>query len=295
VCEEANTPPHANVSNAMTTRACALVVAICATWFVAACDVKVGQNGVSVDVVHGKASDEWKRSYRLAPGGHLEIVNVTGLIAASRADGQDVEVVATREARASTDEAAKALLDKSEMVEHSSPDRVSIESRVPRGPGRVTVQFTVRVPAGLNISLKTRDGGVRLAGIEGTVAVDSVNGAVIGRDLSGAVTASNVNGPVRMELTAIAGESRFTTVNGPVELALAPGVSASLEASAVNGNVVVTDDVGLSATERTQQRIVGPVNKGGPRLVAQTTNGPVRVRSGTLDDAERRGRGASSP
>jgi putative adhesin len=292
------TATFADVLNAMTTRAFGLVGAICAAWLVVACDVKVGQNGVSVDVVHGKASDEWKRSYRLSPGGHLDIVNVSGLISATRADGQEVEVIAAREVRASTDEAAKALLEKAEMVEQTSPDRVSIESRVQRGAGRVTVQFTIRVPDGLNISLKMQDGGVRLTGIHGTVAAESVNGAVVGRELSGAVTASTVNGPVRMELMAITGESRFTTVNGPVEIALAADLGASIEASVINGNVVVADGVPFSATERTQKRVVGRFNQGGPRIVAQTTNGPVRLHSGTLEDDERRGRrgrSASSP
>jgi Putative adhesin len=295
-----NTSTRADVLNPMTTRAFGLVGAICVATLVAACDVKVGQNGVSVDVVHGKAADEWKRSYRLAPGGHLDIVNVSGLISASRGEGLDIEVVATREARATTDEAAKAILDKAEMVEQTSPDRVSIESRVARrGGGRLTVQFTVRVPPGLNVSLKNQDGGVRLTGVQGTIAAESVNGAVIGRELAGAVTASTVNGPVRIELTSISGDSRFTTVNGPVELALAPTLNASLEASVINGSIMVAAGFPLEAAERAQQRVVGRINQGGPRIVAQTTNGPVRVRTGVLDEDERRGRnsgrGGSSP
>jgi len=282
----------------MTTRAVSLVGVMFVACLVWACDVKVGQNGVSVDVVHGKAADEWQRSYRLAPGGRLDIVNVSGLISASRGDGPEVEVVATREVRASTDEAAKAILDKAQMVEQVTPDHVSIESRVERrGGGRLTVQFTVRVPPGINVSLKTQDGGIRLRSVQGTVAADSVNGAIVGRDLSGAVTASTVNGPVRVELTALTGDSRFTTVNGPVEIALAPTVNASLEASVINGNVIVGDDVPLSAAERTPQRVVGRIKQGGPRISAQTTNGQVRVRTGTLDDGEgRRGRrGDPSP
>jgi len=273
----------------MTTRAFGLAGALCVACLLWACDVKVGENGVSVDVVHGKAADEWKRSYRLGPGGHLDIVNVSGLITASRAEGPDVEVVVTREARATTDEAAKAILDKARMVEQVTADRVSIESRVERrGGGRLTVQFTLRLPPGLNVSLKTQDGGVRLTGIQGTVDASSVNGAVVGRDLSGAFTASTVNGPVRIELVAVTGDSRFTTVNGPVNLALAPTVSASLDASVINGNVVVADNVPLSATERTTQRVVARINQGGPRITAQTTNGAVRIRAGQLEDDEGR-------
>ena len=39
------------------------VASICA-----GCDVKVGDNGVSVDVTHGRANDEWKRTYSTLKG-----------------------------------------------------------------------------------------------------------------------------------------------------------------------------------------------------------------------------------
>ena len=61
-----------------------------------ACDVKVGDNGVSVDLRAGKATDEWVRSYDIKPGGSLDIINING---ANRkpctATGTQVEVRAT--------------------------------------------------------------------------------------------------------------------------------------------------------------------------------------------------------
>ena len=51
----------------------------------AACDVKVSDKGdVSVDLVNGKATDEWVRTYTIAKGGHLEIVNDKGSIEVDR-------------------------------------------------------------------------------------------------------------------------------------------------------------------------------------------------------------------
>jgi len=273
--------------------ACAAIVStICLTL---ACDVNVGKNGVSVDLAHGKASDTWSRTYHLTPGGQVEIVNVSGLLTASTATGPDVEVVATREARASTDDAAKQLLASATMVEQASADRVYVESRLERRRGigsSVTVRIDVRVPAGLRLSLKTQDGGVRLEGVQGTISAESVNGPIIGRDVSGAVTAKTVNGAVRMEIAKIAGDSRYSTVNGAVELGLAPDLNASLEASVVNGSVVIDDAVALLKDESSPQRVVGRLNNSGPRIVAEATNGAVRVRSGRLDSIDRgRGRG----
>jgi len=272
--------------------ACGVLSLLCLS---VACDVKVGENGVSLDVAHGKASDEWKRSYHLPPGGRVEIVNVSGLVTLAPSAGADVEVAASREASAPTEENARELLQKAEMVEQVSPDRVSIESRLDRRNGigrKVIVQITVRVPPGLRVSLKTEDGGIRFDGVDGAITAESVNGPIIGRGVTGPLTASTVNGGVRIEIAKVSADSRITTVNGPVELALAPDVNANLEATVVNGVVLVADGVPMTETERTPQRVAGKVNNGGPRIVAQTTNGAVRVKSGKLDIFEGlRGRG----
>ncbi|HKE88652.1 MAG TPA: DUF4097 family beta strand repeat-containing protein [Vicinamibacterales bacterium] len=269
---------------------------LCAVCAITACDVKVGENGLSVDVAHGNAADEWKRTYHVTPGGLVDVQNVSGLLIAEPAGGPDVEVVATREVRASSDAAAREVLQKAEMIEQVSPDRVSIESRTNQENGlrsRLTVQITVRVPDGIRLTLKTRDGGVRLEGITSEVTASTVNGPITGHDISGAVTADTVNGPVRIDISKVTGDSRFTTVNGPVDLGLAPDLNASLEASVVNGAVMIDNDLTIAKKESTVQRVTGQINGGGPRIVAQTTNGAVHVRSGKLPErGGRRRRGA---
>src|SRR5689334_13130390 len=91
-----------------------------------ACDVQVGDKGVSVDIAHGKAVDEWVRSYTIAPGGRLEIANLNGAIEVTPAAGRTVEIRATREARAGSDDAAHELLQKTSIVEQVSADRVTV-------------------------------------------------------------------------------------------------------------------------------------------------------------------------
>src|SRR4051812_37486769 len=100
----------------------ALVTALALTG--AACDIKVGDKGVSVGIVRGRAMDEWTRTYMLpAAGGTIEVVNVNGGIDVEGAPmptataasvpnigGVQVVVTAQREARASSDEAAQDLL-----------------------------------------------------------------------------------------------------------------------------------------------------------------------------------------
>jgi bifunctional DNA-binding transcriptional regulator/antitoxin component of YhaV-PrlF toxin-antitoxin module len=249
------------------------------------CDVKVGEEGLSVDFAGTRATDEWVRTYEIKPGGRLEIINVNGEISASPSAGGTVEVRALREVRARSEEASRELLRKTEMREEVAADRVRIlgaegsEGQDFRGP-RVSIKYDVRVPAGLNLSFKTQNGEVRLEDIQGPrLEAATTNGGVTGRGLSGAIEASTVNGGIQMDLTEVTGDSRMVTVNGGVRLTVAPGINADLEATVVNGGVSVQDGFPLSGDERSRQRVAGRLGNGGPRLVVQTTNGGVRVGS----------------
>jgi len=249
-----------------------------------ACDIKVSKEGdVSVDVASGKASDEWRRTYSMPQGGRLEVINVNGIIEVYPASGSQVEVVARREVRTRTEEEAKARLAKAEMIEDVGPDHVRIEAKpndqgVSFGPhGSVSIQYRVSVPAGLTTSFRTENGVIRLENIEGRITVASTNGPIIGRGLSGSVDASTVNGGIEIGLTAVDGDSKIVTVNGPATVILPPEIDAELEATAVNGGVTTQDGLPLTASDRTSKRVTGRLNKGGPRITVQTTNGGVRV------------------
>lgn len=249
------------------------------------CDVKVGEEGLSVDFAGTRATDEWVRTYEIKPGGRLEIINVNGEIRASPSAGGSVEVRAIREVRARSEEASRELLRKTEMREEVAADRVRIlgpegsQGQDFRGP-RVSIKYDVRVPAGLNLSFKTQNGEVRLEDVQGPrLEAATTNGGVTGRGLSGAIEASTVNGGIQMDLTEVTGDSRMVTVNGGVRLTVAPGINADLEATVVNGGVSVQDGFPLSGDERSRQRVAGRLGNGGPRLVVQTTNGGVRVGS----------------
>jgi hypothetical protein len=273
---------------------------LCLALLLGACDVKVGENGLSVDIAHGKAGDEWKRTYNIPPDGRLEILNINGVIEAFPSTGTQVEVVARREVRAGSDEAAQALLAKVQMIEEVAADHVKIELKTDPDsePGElrrrnpVSIAYQVGLPPGLTVSLRTENGAVRLENVQGQFTVASTNGPLVGKGISGSVDAATVNGGIQMELTSVTGDSKVVTVNGPVTLALAPDVNGELDAGAINGGVLVQDGFPLIASERTMRRVAGRINKGGPRIVVQTTNGGVRI--GTPDGVARgfgRGRG----
>ncbi len=250
----------------------------------AGCDIHAGDGDFSIDFAGGKAQDTWTRSYSLAPGGRLELVNVNGGITAEASDGATLEVTAERTAKAMSDDSAKELLGKLEIREEAGPAKVRIETRPPsvHGLGQLTVRYVVKVPRGVHVDLRTVNGGVQLAGLDGEVSASSTNGGIKG-DLGAAsrLDARTVNGGVELRLAAPlpdGSQVSLKSVNGGVRLAVPDTQKADVVATCVNGRVD-TSEVGLAVSgESSRRRVEGQLNGGGgARLELGTTNGGVRL------------------
>lgn len=246
----------------------------------AACDVRVGDQGVSVGIVEGIARDEWTRTYTVPEGGRVEIENLNGQIDVFAAAGEQVEVRATREVRSRTDEAAQELLKQVSLAETTTPDGVRIAAGAlgdAQFLERLRIAFRVNVPPGLRVALRNENGEMRLENVAGHFTAETTNGTIAGRGIAGALTASTVNGGLFVELFEVTADMQLRTVNGGVRLDIQPDVNATIEASAVNGGVVVADGFPLEAAERGRARVVGRINQGGPKIVVEVTNGGIVI------------------
>lgn len=264
-----------------------LTLALLAGLSVAACDIQAGEGGFSLGVAQGKAQDTWSRTYTLAPGGTLELINVNGRIDAEPASGDTVELVGRRTAKASSDEAAKELLGRIEMREEVGEGRVRVEVRIPRlsGFSGHEVEWSVRVPSGVRVDLRTVNGGVKLAGLDADIAAKTTNGGVSGMNIAAQVVdASTVNGGVDFDFRVPLGADGridMESVNGGVALGLPSESRATISARAVNGGVRVSDlDIQRepqSSDFESKRRLQGTLNGGGARVNLGTVNGGVRL------------------
>lgn len=257
----------------------------------AACDIKVGEKGgFSIEPTQGKANDEWVRTYSLPKGGRLEIVNTYGSIDAFPAKGDAVEVTAERELRLGNPDIVQEQLKKVAMIEEVTPDRVRVQSPTGLGIGdgplhgaTLGVNYKVGIPPGLIVLLKSEHGNVKVENVQGQLTATTTNGGLTLRGVSGPVDARTVNGGVNATLTAVTGDVTVSAVNGGVRLGVPPTADAEIEATAVNGGASVDDALGVVTTQKERQRVIGRLNKGGPKITAQVVNGGVRVTSGAVD------------
>ena len=116
--------------------------------------------------------------------GRFELINVNGKITAESTDGAEVVVEGRRTAKARSDEAAKDLLAKLEIREEVGESTVRVESRPPRlsGFSGHEIEWTIKVPKGVIVDLRTINGGVRLNGLSGEIHAKTTNGGVQGRE-----------------------------------------------------------------------------------------------------------------
>jgi len=236
-----------------------------------------------------QADFNWSGS--LSPGQTLEIKGINGSIRAELAPGNVIEVSARKTAHRSDPSSVRI-----DVV--PSADGVTICSVYPSDgsqandcqPGRgghsnnrdndVTVEFTVKVPAGIRFAPKTVNGGVTAKGLRSDIDASSVNGAVK-ISTTGVAHATSVNGSIEAVMGAATwdGALKFTTVNGSIDLTLPVGTSADIQASSVSGELA--SEFPMTVNGRLEGRhMSGKIGSGGHELKLTTVNGAITLHQG---------------
>ncbi|HEY2944688.1 MAG TPA: DUF4097 family beta strand repeat-containing protein [Vicinamibacteria bacterium] len=233
--------------------------------------------------------EEFRWHGPVASGGTVEIKGVNGAIRAEPAAGNDVEIVALKRGRRNSPRDVQV-----KVVPHDGGLTICAvyptsgfgpaNECQPGSGGRmnvrnndVSVDFTVRVPAGSDLVARTVNGSVQASGLRGRVEAHTVNGSVK-LSTEGAAEAETVNGSIDAALgrTDWKDSASFQTVNGSITLALPRAASTAVEARTVNGRIAV--DFELAGARTGRREVSGTIGAGGRRLALATVNGGIRVR-----------------
>ncbi len=209
-------------------------------------------------------------------GRHLAVKSENGGIEVRGEDRSDVVVEARVQAWAGSSSEAKDILGK--VVVETSGD--SIRDSGPRshlGDKGYGVNYRIRVPSKLAVDLKSLNGGIAIAHLDGDIRFDTTNGVGLD-DLAGDVHGSTVNGGLDISLTGSSWRGKgldAETTNGGVSLKIPSNYSAHLETSTVNGGISVNFPVTVQG--EIKNRMSTNLGSGGATIHAETTNGGVEI------------------
>jgi len=238
------------------------------------------------------AQADFHWSGAIAAGKRLEIKGVNGDIrAVGIAAGAQAEVTAVKHARRSDPESVEIKVVPSAdgvtiCAVYPTPRRAREENDCTPGDrwhsntedNDVSVDFEVRLPAGVNLSERTVNGEVEAEHLGGDVSAHTVNGSVR-VSTTGFAEASTVNGSIAAEMGRADWTEgvEFSTVNGGITLDLPATLSAEVHAKTLNGDVI--SDFPLVMQGRFGPRNWhGTIGRGGRDLDLSTVNGSIRLR-----------------
>jgi putative adhesin len=274
--------------------------------------------------LQGREGTRFTWSERVAAGQWLRIYGNNGRIQVTEATGDAAEVVGEKELRRGRPEdIAFEVRKTSDGVticaiiadEDCDDEGVRHHGRWNDDYNGRRVNFTVRLPKGVNVAIGSGNGDVAITGATAEARAASGNGKVR-VSAGGAVRASSGNGEVNVEraggpVRASSGNGRVTvaTSRGPVNASSGNGdVEVSMDAiadlpddmdlSSGNGTVTVTvpadfsgeldastgsgkfySDFPLTVRGRIDpQRVRATIGKGGRRLTMRSGNGDVELR-----------------
>jgi DUF4097 and DUF4098 domain-containing protein YvlB len=214
------------------------------------------------------------RTATIALGGHhLAVKSENGGIEIAGEDRSDVVIEARVQAWGGSASEARDILNR--VTIETSGD--SIRDDGPHshfGNSGYGVNYRLRVPRKLAVDLKSENGGIDIAHLDGKIDFDTTNGGVSLTDLAGEVHGSTVNGGLEIALTGTTWRGsglKAETTNGGVTLQVPDHYSAHLETGTVNGGIHV--DFPITVQGEIKKHLSTDLGGGGPTIHAETTNG----------------------
>ena len=218
----------------------------------------------------------WEKSFELAPGSHVSVVNVHGSIMVEGWDRAEVEATVAIRSSTPTDQ-----LNDVRVAVESRQGSVSFHTLYPRGLDTpIRVDYRLHVPRQIRLDeLSTLQGNIVIRNVDGSVEAHNLHGDIEGVNVSGSVVAHALTGNILLSMRALP-ELRLPfqlgTINGNVNLMMPPQANADLELSTVAGNITGGYPFQVSATPGDSTRHA-KVGAGGVRLELRTVRGNIHV------------------
>lgn len=237
---------------------------------------------------------EW--SGRMSEGQTLQVKGITGSVRAELASGSTAEVVARKRGDGDDFDQVRILLDEGRdgvtvcaVYGQRSVDARSCDYNDDDGEGRdgdrrhrsidVSVDFVVRVPAGVEFGGTMVTGDVRAEGLRSDVDANSVTGNVW-VTTTGIAKANTVTGDIDVEIGRMDwSRLSFKTVSGDITVRVPADFEADVEFESLSGDLESDFDIQVRRERRqwVGSHVQGTIGGGGRDLELNTVSGDVRL------------------
>ena len=236
----------------------------------------------------------------LAAGSSFKAQTHNGSITVDGREETGCDLTATITGRASTEETAKELAEKTKVRLNTSDDKLIVEIDKPRLKSNqsVSVSLYAKVPNETNPYLITHNGAVTVTNIQGRIdatthngriktsnvsnhtKLKTHNGAVICEQISGDAWLSTHNGGIKASYPEDAPgvcQIIMTTHNGSINLKTPPNLSAAVNLSTYNGSINTELPITIIGTV-SRNKLNGKIGEGLGKLKLETHNGSIKIR-----------------
>jgi DUF4097 and DUF4098 domain-containing protein YvlB len=223
-------------------------------------------------------TERFSRTFKVGAAGVLDLSNISGTIVITGGAGEEMVIDAVKRVRAATSDEAKRQLASVTIDATERSGRVEV--RTTYATDHIhggSVDYTVTMPSGAAVFVRSVSGDVRVTTVKGEVRADSVSGNVVVSGAGPNLRAKSVSGDVTVDASGSNGDASLASVSGNV---VARGLRArSVDANSVSGDLRLTDITCDRVNVRTMSGEVdydGPLSKGG-RYEMRSHSGNVRL------------------
>ncbi len=224
----------------------------------------------------------WEKSFELAPGSHVSVVNVHGSVMVEGWDRSEVEATVAMRSRTPTDQ-----LNEVHVAVETREGGVSFHTLYPKGLDTpIRVDYKLRVPRQVHLDeLSTLQGNIVVRDVDGSVEAHNLHGDIEGFNISGSVVAHALTGNIMLSMRTLPDihlPLQLGTINGNVDLTMPSEANADLELSTVAGNITGGYPFQASETPGDSTRHA-KVGAGGVHIELRTVRGNIHVGQREVD------------
>jgi putative adhesin len=190
-------------------------------------------------------TERFSRKVKIGRDGRVSVENISGDITVTAGGGDEVSIDALKHTRGPQSELARV-----QIVVDERPGRVDVRTeydsdrdrnRFSRNSNSTSVDYTLVVPPGAAVTLKSISGDIKLTGVQGAVRAETISGNITTAATPKLEFVKAVSGDINLSDTSTDGDVTISSISGNVH---AKNFKArSLDLGTVSGEVVVSNAV----------------------------------------------------